>query len=115
MDFKVTLYTPVEVELEGQKFRLRKLNRAMFKKLAEFAALERAAKDPFEAVEVAYEELKAFVDAPADVLDDLDDRQVSELKNIIDEVVFKRKKSPETAEETAEKNGPRPGEEAAAG
>jgi len=111
VNFTVTLYKPVEVTLEGQVFKLRKLNRALFRKLAEFEKMERAAKDNFETVEVVYEEMKAFIDAPADVIDDLDDRQLMELKDIIDQVVFK-KKAPGAAEDP-EKNGPKPGEETA--
>lgn len=113
VNFTVTLYKPIEVELEGQKFTLRKLNRALFRRLAEFEKMERAAKDQFETIEVVYEEMKAFVDAPAEVIDDLDDRQLMELKDVIDQVVFKKKKVEDKAED-AEKNGPKPGEETAA-
>ena len=115
MDYKLSLYQPVEVEIDGQKFKLRRLNRSMFQTLAEFAKKEEAAKnDAFATIDVVYEELKAFVDAPPEVLDNLDQQQVLELKKIIDQVVFK-KQAPGAASpaEDPEKNGPKPGEETA--
>jgi hypothetical protein len=113
MSYKISLYKPVEVEYGDQRFILRKLNRAMFRKLADFEKQERAAQTAFEKVEVLYEELKAFIDAPAEEIDDLTTDQVQELITIINQVIFNRKAEVE-AEEKQEKNGPKPGEVPAA-
>lgn len=113
MSYKISLYKPVEVEYGDQRFILRKLNRGMFRMLADFEKQERAAQTAFEKVEVLYEELKAFIEAPTEVIDDLTAEQVQELRDIIDQVIFK-KKTEEPTGEAQEKNGPKPGEVTAA-
>jgi xylose isomerase len=110
MSYKVSLYKPVEVEYGDQRFTLRKLNRTMFRKLADFEKAERAAQTAFEKVEVLYDELRAFIDAPAEEIDDLAPEQVQELILIVNQVIFKKQGEPE-AEEGQEKNVSRPGEE----
>lgn len=112
MEYKLSLYDPITIQYGELKLKLRKLNRSMYRKLKDFSAAERGAADKFAMIEIVYDELKAFVDCDPELIDDLDDVQVEELKEIIDAVVFKRK-APAAAED-AEKNGSRPGDEAVA-
>jgi len=110
-DYKVSLYRPIEVEIDGQGFRLKKLNRVMFTSLGEFGKKEAAAEGSFAKVEVMYDQLQAFVDAPAEVIDDLTAEQVHELFQIINQVVFVGAKDTGTSkEETELKNAPKPGD-----
>lgn len=113
MDYKLSLYQAVEVEIGGQKYPLRKLNRKMFRELAEFEKREKAAESAYDKIEVLYDELRAFIDAPADVLDDLGNDQLLELKSIIDAEVFKSKPADKPGEDDPEKNALKPGEETA--
>lgn len=116
MDYKVSLYSPSTVELGGQKYTLRKLNKGMYRVLEDYRKADKAAKDELERIELLYGTLPKFIDAPQDVLDDLSQGELRQLMNIINEAVFEegRKTTAEVpAEEQAEKNGPRPGEEPA--
>jgi len=112
MDYKLSLYKAVEVEIGGQKYPLRKLNRKMFQAMAEIEKREKEAGSIYEKVDIAYESLRLFIDAPPEVLDDLDNDQVTELKNIVDAEVFKSKPDADTGDDS-EKNALKPGEETA--
>ena len=116
MDYKVSLYPPSTVEMGGQKYTLRKLNKGMYRVLEDYRKAEKSTKDELERVELLYSVLPKFIDAPEDVLDDLCQGELRQLMNIINAAVFEegRKTAAEVpAEEQAEKNGPRPGEEPA--
>ena len=105
----VAIYTPIEIEIEGVKYKLRKLNRARFREIAEWTKKEaEAGDDKKAAVEAVYEQLKVFVDAPADVLDDLDIFEVGRLVSLITEKIVRKPASPEDPE----KNVPKPGGDA---
>lgn len=109
MDYKVSIYQPIEVEISGQKYPLRKRNQTMFKLMLEFDKALEAVKDkPYEGLLIQYDQVKALVDAPAAVIDDLDVEQIVELFEITSKVMVTGEKH--TALEDKEKNGPKPGD-----
>ena len=108
MDYKLSIYQPAEVEIGGQKYPLKKRNRTMFRAIAEYEKKLKDASD-FEKIEVLYDELRALIDAPAEVLDALDQDELVELKTILEAEVFKSR-APAIVDDP-EKNGPKPGEE----
>ena len=113
MDYKLSLYQAVEVEIGGQKYPLHKLNRPRIRALSEIAERESKLEPGFATIESRYEELALLVDAPAAVLDELSIEQVGELRKIIDAEVFKVQPVETPVENDPEKNAPKPGEEAA--
>jgi hypothetical protein len=113
MDYKLSLYQAVEVEIGGQKYPLRKLNRKMFRELAELEKKEKEAASDFEKIDLGYESLNIFVDAPIAVLESLNPDEVAELRKIIDAEVFKSKPADKSVGDDPEKNALKPGEETA--
>lgn len=113
MDYKLSLYQAVEIDIGGQKYPLRKLNRKMFRELADLEKREKATESVYEKIDLGYESLGIFVDAPPEVLEALNPDEVVELRKIIDVEVFKSVPAEKSVEDDPEKNAPKPGEETA--
>lgn len=110
MDYKLNLYLPAEVEIGGQKYKLRPLNRSRFRQLREYQKAADATTDGFERMELLYDQVHLAVDAPAEVLDELDVGQLNELMEIVGKSMLREKPGAETPSETEEKNVPKPGD-----
>lgn len=96
IDTSASLYAPIEVEIDGQKFTLRKITRA---ELQELAALDtEIAKGNLDA---AYERLEIMF-GPSEVFSKLDLNQVGEVIRFVTRGILNP--------ETAEKNAPKPGD-----
>jgi len=110
MDYKLSLYQPAEIEIGGQKYKFKPLNKSRFRQLREYEKKIGEITDGFERMELMYEQVYLAVDAPHEILDELDVSQLNELISIIGKVVAQEKSVVETPGETEEKNGPRPGD-----
>jgi hypothetical protein len=110
MDYKLGLYQPAEIDIGGQKYKFKSLNKPRFRKLREYEKKIEETADGFERMELMYEQVYSAVDAPHEILDELDVSQLNELISIIGKVAAERKPSVETPEETEEKNGLKPGD-----
>lgn len=112
----VSLYKPVEITIGEKTFTVRKLNRQMFRVLEDFRKKEETIKSEAERIDNLYDQVAAFVTGPKEVIDDLDVDELTQVMKIIQDVISRKREEAkqQTAEEQAEKNGPRPGDEVAA-
>jgi len=110
MDYKLSLYQAVEVEIGGQKYPFRKRDRKLFRELSEFEKKEAEAKTNQEKIDISYESLRLFIDAPQEVFDGLNVEEVTELRKIIDMETQKTLAIVKPVEDDPGKNAPKPGE-----
>jgi hypothetical protein len=102
----ISIYEPVTIELDGVKYPIKKLNRARFREFIELQKQADAAP-PEERVDYGYRQIAVFVNAPGEITDDLDFKQVLKLTAWLIGYIS----SSGEKEEDPEKNGPRPGDE----
>jgi len=96
IDTATSLYEPIEVEIDGQKFTLRRITR---EKLREIEELDRAIGEGN--LDAAYKRLEVFF-GPSEAFSKLDLCQVGELVRFVVRAILNP--------ETAEKNLSNPGE-----
>lgn len=109
------LYAPLEVEIDGQVFRVRKISRAVVSELDKIHAAYEAKLDGLDetrkvyaALERSYEELGLMLGPEAKVaIEGLDIREASELMTFITSRVMNPDKATEA---DPEKNAPKPGD-----
>ena len=110
------LYAPLEVDIDGKIFTVRKINRAVIGELdaiqqdyqAKIDGLEDVRKT-YAALERAYAELRVMLGEDAkDAIESLDIREASELMTFITQRVMNPEKK--AGSEEREKNGPKPGD-----
>lgn len=103
----VSIYEPVTIDLDGTKYPIKKLNRARFREFIEIQRQADAAP-PEERVDFGYRQIQVFVDAPPEIIDGLDLKQVSMLTKWIVQYIAG---DADEKDQDPEKNGPRPGGE----
>ena len=72
----VSVCKPLEIELDGVKYPLRKLNRLCFREVLAFQKRISEASNT-EKIDLIYDHIASIVDAPADIIDNIDARQMS--------------------------------------
>ena len=103
----VSIYEPDEVELDGKRYPLRKRNRAVMRQLTQLQEKYEKVPDT-EKIDVGYEQIGLLVDAPAEVIDGLDARQVSALSRWLGSIISGKAAADDG---DAGKNPERPGDE----
>jgi len=106
----VSVYEPAEVEIEGTRYKLRRRTRSVMRQLSQIEAKLKVTTANEERVELGYEQAGLLVDAPQDVIDALDMRQINEITRWVISVAAGKDESGEGEE----KNATRPGDEAPA-
>lgn len=114
MNHSVSIYNPVEIEIEGQKYKLKKLNRTAYRQVGELEKRLRATEDEFERVDIVFEQAGLMIDAPPEVLNDMDVNQLTELVTLIGKIRNGGTEADAPPEAVEEKNSPSPGGEPAA-
>lgn len=104
-----TIYKPLTVQIEGKDYPVRRLNRHRCGELMSFQEklTDAAQKGTFD---ILYDEVALLVDAPREVIDELDLTQVRDITRWLIEALFGGPEQGKAAEDP-EKNGPRPGDE----
>lgn len=108
----VSIYEPLSVKIDGQDYQVRRLNRGAIKKLIEIQKRE-VASSPEEKIDICYEIGALCIDAPQDVIDNLDRKEILRLVSWINEFMGEEAKAG-AAGEGEGKNPTRPGDEAPA-
>jgi hypothetical protein len=75
----VSVYEPAEIEIEGTRYKLRRRSRSVMRQLSQIEAKLMATTANEERVELGYEQAGLLIDAPQDVIDALDMRQINEI------------------------------------
>jgi len=105
------LYEPPEIEIAGAVYKLRPANRELFRKVSEtekrYAELEKT-EGVAAGVELAYELVRLYVDAPGEVIDALPVEQVQAVAKFVTETITGKVRP--AAPEDQEKNAPKPGD-----
>lgn len=100
IDTKKSIYKPIIVEIDGENYSVKSVNRAMLKKMAELEETITGGNP-----EAAYDQLELLFGA-VKAFDKLDLREVNEIINHVTAKLYK----PEKDEKSPEKNESSPGD-----
>jgi|WetSurSiteA1Bulk_404760.scaffolds.fasta_scaffold00047_46 hypothetical protein len=100
--FSSSLFPQYDIEIDGQSFKLKAVNRAVFDLLADIQRMANA--QDANAMGKIYDQLALIIEAPKEFLDSLDYRLVRQIMSFINDKVIAREHSGE------EKNGSELGE-----
>lgn len=103
----VSVYEPIQIQIDGQSYPLRKRTREVMRKLyALQESLDKADTD-IARLEFGYDQLALLIDAPQEIIDGLDARQVGMMSKWLGHIIA-GKAAPG---EQDGKNPERPGDE----
>ena len=87
---KTSVYDPIEIEIDGNVYRVKSLSNAVFKKMNDFEP--RARRGNMDAL---YSQVKILLDAPEKLIDNLDVRDVRKIINHIIKKIYQVKETEE--------------------
>lgn len=102
----VSVYEPAEIEIDGILYKVRRRNRTVMRQLSQIE--EKLLKDDVTnatTIELSYEQVGLLVDAPQDVIDGLDQRQVNEITRWVVSAATGKAEPDEGEEKNAAKPG----------
>lgn len=102
VSFSSSLYPQYEVEIDGQTFRLKPVNRAVFEVLS--GITKKALAGDIDAVPGLYDQVALLVDAPKEFIDALDYRVIRQVVNFVNTKIIQAEES----EEQKNASGPGP-------
>ncbi len=105
----ISVYEPVEISIDGATYPLKRRNRTVMRQLAAIQKRAAESADDEEKINVGYEQAALLIDAPQDVIDNLDSNQLRAILHWISAGLSDKPGQDD------EKNVTRPGDEAPAG